>query len=492
MCQRAAGVVVQHDARDDVRLQSRGLTYARAVAGYLEAQLKLAEGHVEDAQSIVHPMRRVSDDVLEVIFQRCVGIGLQSYSGVGWMPWILSHVCGRWRLLVRNSGRLWTRVLLDFERGEPLASSGCVAVLLKEQMLRACPYNVDVLIKGAPMEPSTNPILLALIPFSHWFRTMTMDAGGSLYQFLSACKMPFTCLHTLSIGDMSYHLFEGHDMEDPYHDLTLDVFAFVLNLECLQVSVVLLWCFYFEPLTLNAVTQFSMSLYSQWTTVFSLAVRMSRLEYLDLTCDCDVDETEDGVGRVSIPSLHKLVLRNPDSRQNVPIVWDKVDVLTVSMTILSYKGKFSVIAYPRLFASAGCITELHVHIGEESEHFDYGDSSIDDFLRQTPNVAVFCLQTSRYCPELFQRFSQDPYFLPKLRDLMFVCTGYVDAEHDAGFVDAVYIRTVDPAFRRIEKIGICLLPSCAMDITWHKWDVVFRRNKVVVGIGNSSLCCYEH
>ncbi|KAK0501955.1 hypothetical protein EDD18DRAFT_1100455 [Armillaria luteobubalina] len=444
-------VVVQHDAWDDVRLRSRGLTYARAVAGYLEAQLKLAEGHIEDAQSIVHPMR-------------------WSYGGVGWMPWILSHVCGHWRLLVRNSGRLWTRVLLDFKRGEPLASSG----------------------HGTPMEPSTNPILLALIPFSHRFRTMTMDAGGSLYQFLSACKMPFTRLHTLSIGDMSYHLFEGHDTEDPYHDLTLDVFAFVPNLECLQVSVVPLRCFYFEPLTLNAVTRFSVSLYSQWTTVFSLAVRMSRLEYLDLTCDCDIDETEDGVGHVSIPSLRKLVLRNPDSRQNIPIVWDKVDVSTVSTTILLYKGEFSVVAYPRLFVSAGCITELHVHIGEESEHFDYGDSSIDDFLRKTPNVAVFCLQTSRYCPKLFQRFSQDPYFLLKLRDLTFVCMGYVNAKHNAGFVDAVYIRTVDPVFHRIEKIGICLLPSCATDITRHKWDVVFRRNKVVVGIGNSSLCCYEH
>ncbi|KAK0488093.1 hypothetical protein EDD18DRAFT_1360049 [Armillaria luteobubalina] len=160
-------VVVQHNAQDDVRLRSRGLTYARAVAGYLEVQLKLAEGHIEDAQSIVHPMRWVSNDVLEVIFQRCMGIGLQSYSSVGWMPWILLHVCGRWRLLVRNSGRLWTRVLLDFERGEPLASSGHVAVLLKEQMLRACLYDIDVLIKGTPMEPSTNPILLALIPFSH-------------------------------------------------------------------------------------------------------------------------------------------------------------------------------------------------------------------------------------------------------------------------------------------------------------------------------------
>ncbi|PBL04197.1 hypothetical protein ARMGADRAFT_1022667 [Armillaria gallica] len=126
------------------------------------------------------------------------------------------------------------------------------------------------------------------------------------------CKGSFNCLESLSVCDMSYHLFDGHDAQDPYEELSLDAFTFAPNLECLQAYVLPLRAFTFASSTLGAVTRFSVPLYSQWAPVFKLMKLMNRLECLDLICDCDVDDIDEDPVSIALPYLHQMVLRDPD------------------------------------------------------------------------------------------------------------------------------------------------------------------------------------
>ncbi|KAK0462664.1 uncharacterized protein EV420DRAFT_1234571, partial [Desarmillaria tabescens] len=142
-------------------------------------------------RTIVHPIRRIPDEVLGEIFQQCVEIESTTNSiDIRGMPWTLSHVCGRWRGLVMNMGRLWKRVQLDFGEEAHTGSVGS-SYLLSKQLLRAVPFDVDVSIEGSPEDLNANHVLHTLIPFSHRFRSLTVEAGVSSYQFLSACKGSF-------------------------------------------------------------------------------------------------------------------------------------------------------------------------------------------------------------------------------------------------------------------------------------------------------------
>ncbi|KAG7441679.1 uncharacterized protein BT62DRAFT_1079852 [Guyanagaster necrorhizus] len=83
-------------------------------------QVKLC---IDDARSLLHPIRSINDDLLREIFLWCV------YDWVDVMyhchgncdslcplepPWTLSHVSHRWRTISLSSPCLWTSVILNF------------------------------------------------------------------------------------------------------------------------------------------------------------------------------------------------------------------------------------------------------------------------------------------------------------------------------------------------------------------------------------------
>ncbi|PBL04189.1 hypothetical protein ARMGADRAFT_1022662 [Armillaria gallica] len=269
--------------QEDMQKLSQRLIRARAIVDYLDGQLELAITNVEDAQTIMHPMWRVNDDVLGMIFQYCAETESSRNSiNVREMPWTLSHVCGRWRSLVMNTGRLWTRVRLDLGHDEAFMGSVGASYLISSQLLRAAPFKVDMMIEGYPGDSMVNSVFPVLIPFSPQIRSLKIKASPSACRFLSS----------LSIHGASYHS-ESLETNDMYQDLTLDAFTFAPNLECLRIFL-------------------------------ERTVQMGRLEMLDLICNCDIDDIDDDPDPVTIPSLHQLVLHDPENWQTILIVWDKI------------------------------------------------------------------------------------------------------------------------------------------------------------------------
>ncbi|KAK0488352.1 hypothetical protein EDD18DRAFT_1110323 [Armillaria luteobubalina] len=437
-CARFLADIIQ--GHKDIEQMTQWSVFFRAVVGHIDVQLKVAAANVEDVRVVVHPIRRVNDDVFGEIFQWCAAIESSLNSNdVRGVPWTLSQVCRHWRTLVLNMSSLWSRVKLNFGVDGPFMASFSAAHALTQQMIRARPYDtcLDVTVAGSIFNLDTNCVFRALLPFSSYFRSFTIDAGPSSYAILAQCKGSFDRLEDLSICDLSYGLFGDQDVEDPYHDLAFDAFTFAPNLERLQIYVLPLRAFEFASSTLNTVTRFSAPLYTQWTSVFEAMEQMDRLKELDLTCDCNIDDVEDEPVSIVLPSLRRMVLRDPESWLNIPHVWNKINAPEVDAVLLSYEGEYSVVTYPFLLVSAVSITELHIHIGEYLINFDDHCSSLVQFLWHTPNVIVFCFRTAHPCMELFQDGLQDTTFLPKLCKLSFGYSGHADEENDAHFIEAM-------------------------------------------------------
>ncbi|KAF9006860.1 hypothetical protein BDZ89DRAFT_965785, partial [Hymenopellis radicata] len=91
----------------------RKIAWARETLDNLISARNQAQSHFEDAEAILHPLRRVPNEVLSEVFQNCSQIvedPLDDYDdslNPRMAPWVLTHVCRRWRQLALQSPRLW-------------------------------------------------------------------------------------------------------------------------------------------------------------------------------------------------------------------------------------------------------------------------------------------------------------------------------------------------------------------------------------------------
>ncbi|KAF9029364.1 hypothetical protein BDZ89DRAFT_950640, partial [Hymenopellis radicata] len=94
------------------------IAQAEEVLNNLLSARQQAQLHLEEAKSLLHPLRSIPSELLVEIFSHCtprVRHGedtdvLEPQRA----PWLLTRVCHRWRELVINSPRLWTQLLIDF------------------------------------------------------------------------------------------------------------------------------------------------------------------------------------------------------------------------------------------------------------------------------------------------------------------------------------------------------------------------------------------
>ncbi|KAF9016240.1 hypothetical protein BDZ89DRAFT_962086, partial [Hymenopellis radicata] len=90
------------------------IAWARKTLDNLLSARNQAQSHFEDAEAILHPLPRVPNEVLSEVFRNCIQI-VQDPCDYFFdslnprrAPWVLTHVCRRWRQLALQSPRLWT------------------------------------------------------------------------------------------------------------------------------------------------------------------------------------------------------------------------------------------------------------------------------------------------------------------------------------------------------------------------------------------------
>lgn len=102
--------------QDESRVLSRRICDAQATLAQIIADSRLAihaledekqrvETDVEHTKAFLSPMRRLPDDILQLLFWF-------EFETAPCCAWALSAVCSRWRRIVLNMPRMWSKVSL--------------------------------------------------------------------------------------------------------------------------------------------------------------------------------------------------------------------------------------------------------------------------------------------------------------------------------------------------------------------------------------------
>ncbi|PBK84993.1 hypothetical protein ARMGADRAFT_905120, partial [Armillaria gallica] len=106
---------VVSDGRDILSDLDTRITRTRSTLEDLIRERERVEAHLQDTRTVLHPIRRLPDDILRQIFTACVDPESIIYTeNVGdcldvlkRSQWVLSHASRRWRRGVLNTTRLW-------------------------------------------------------------------------------------------------------------------------------------------------------------------------------------------------------------------------------------------------------------------------------------------------------------------------------------------------------------------------------------------------
>ncbi|PBK64221.1 hypothetical protein ARMSODRAFT_893414, partial [Armillaria solidipes] len=95
----------------------------RQLLDFLVSERDQAASNISDAKSLLHPVRRLPDDVLRAVFRMCTKSADQAFNGIlaflllptidiesvqpNQSPWTVSCVCQQWRTVAIHTGELW-------------------------------------------------------------------------------------------------------------------------------------------------------------------------------------------------------------------------------------------------------------------------------------------------------------------------------------------------------------------------------------------------
>lgn len=144
------------------------ITEVRAVLDALLRDRAQAAANIQDAKHILHPIRRLPEDILREIFSSCVypqedylyknDTGIVPCLDDGNPRWTLSQTCRRWRYVALGTSSLWSCIDIDFD-GFTRAQSMRVAFKLGLNVERSGSRNLMVRIRSQSDIVAIPPLL---------------------------------------------------------------------------------------------------------------------------------------------------------------------------------------------------------------------------------------------------------------------------------------------------------------------------------------------
>ncbi|SJL02796.1 uncharacterized protein ARMOST_06133 [Armillaria ostoyae] len=167
------------------------ITQHRDALEALLDQEKHVEQVIESCKAIVHPIRRIPDDIVREIFLTSFGVDAREGKDTldkSFAPLILSQVCRDWRPTALSTSRLWPSIKLDFD-------------LYRDAM--ACRYLLQTCLQPSAM----HDIVLSLhnkreISGSHLIPVLLLSAPRWTSVSLS---IPYRSLHAFSAARGTIH-----------------------------------------------------------------------------------------------------------------------------------------------------------------------------------------------------------------------------------------------------------------------------------------------
>ncbi|KAG7090473.1 hypothetical protein E1B28_009587 [Marasmius oreades] len=337
-------------------IESQILRLQASMESLRKEQERLRE-RLEAYKPLIHPIRRLPDEVLAYVFRICVDMDVeelqrkdsaycQRYPGsldTRKAPWVLGQICRKWRLLALSLPQLWTVFDLDWRYDDLLWEyHQSLDVLLSIQLQRSRDQPLTVTYCGLRPSSSNTPrssngrLLLTLCSRSFQWSKATIRADAESLQELSHYKGMFPYLTDLHV----HFLYPGRigwararvnkSVFDTFFDTPklrrLTITGYIEGLS--DLSVRFPWA---------QITHYAVHNDTQWFADledhFSALSQMKNLEY----CSLETSIPSDGI---LIPSkspalshLHTLVL----SHRHIEIEESAIDPLLDWLTLPSLR-----------------------------------------------------------------------------------------------------------------------------------------------------------
>ncbi|KAK0221298.1 hypothetical protein IW262DRAFT_1314743 [Armillaria fumosa] len=212
-------------------LDSR-IVRARTVLEDLIRERERVEDHLQDTKTVLHPIRRIPDDILREIFTTCVKTETFSYTRTignsldvhSRSQWVLSHVSRPWRAVALNTAMLWSSIELSFDLYHTHNDTN-LRYMLDLILERSCGHDIVVAIYSEEDVSSLGGLT-------------ALSAGISRCTTL-ALFIPYVSLPALSMcrGSLSQlqHLLLQLTDDDPPDTTEVDIFSVAPRLRRLNV-----------------------------------------------------------------------------------------------------------------------------------------------------------------------------------------------------------------------------------------------------------------
>ncbi len=376
---------------------------ARQLLNFLVSERDQAASNISDAKSVLHPMRRLPDDVLRSIFRICTKSADQAFNREDLVilepeidiesvqpnqsPWTVSCVCRQWRTVAIHTGELWSFVEIDLDNrpeDEELAKNRVFRLGLS--LLRSSGHDLSIRLYGEKSVPAVCPILQILLPTApHWKRLSVFLPLASFKHF-SVCKGYLNRLDTLYIGGVESEI-------DAFH---IDAFQLTPSLRVVGT---------YSLAISRTPTPFCVSASGVTTFIsggpnihtYRCLKRFSHVQKLILFCWAPVDEAAEPISLHGVTFLHLFHLPASDGDLSVANMYSHLILPSLRHLEITFFGSESPdeISFPVVTNPDSCpIKRLIVYFSHLSQEVctQLGDK-LFKFLRGTPELASLYVMT---------------------------------------------------------------------------------------------------
>ncbi|KAK0222253.1 hypothetical protein IW262DRAFT_1316069 [Armillaria fumosa] len=210
------------------------ITEVRLILDALLRDRVQAAANIREAKLILHPIRRLPEDILRDIFSSCVSpqenylykhdTRIVPCLDSGNPRWTLSQTCRRWRYVALETPSLWSCIDLDFDSFTQVQNMR-VAFKLGLNVERSGSRNLMVRIRSKS-DITNHPALAILLTCVGRWKNVDIKMPADSFQGLSVCRGLF---HSLQYLRLRFHA-------DPFSPDSgiVDAFEFAPNLSFLS------------------------------------------------------------------------------------------------------------------------------------------------------------------------------------------------------------------------------------------------------------------
>ncbi len=426
-----------------VDLDSR-ISEAQDILNHLIRERTQAASNLRDAKTLLHPIRRLPDDVLKHLFITCTrspeacvydsiyGDCLDENAS----PWTLSQTCRRWRNIVLETSRLWSRIDLNFDLEHTSVSRTAVAIRVGLYINRARGHDLALVLKLSDREDvPSHPVFSALLSCASQWKFLVVSGPVASLKVLDPCEGFLDALRFIYIN------IKPKQPPSPA-DKILAMFRFAPHLRYVQLcnaddaerALLLPW----SQITLYEGSE----CLGDETNHLKVLPQMSSLQSLRLFCDKPSALPPTPSGRVNLPLLLNLTLSEGVSARagSLGQCFGMISAPSLSWLQLVYTHRLQI-SFPKIIESdAYAITTLEIVCRFDS----HPDNVVGFFemLSYLPSISRLTVRAEGCTEEFFSKLtyhSDGNSVIPCLTSLDLHLSSFAFTEPTA-FVDMLESR----------------------------------------------------